>query len=165
MRLDSSGAVVYIQETPPNKGENPRPMKRLIQCIADPGTHDKMSSFGLLLLRVLAGGFMIAFHGWGKLVNFGEKSDGFLDPLGLGSATSLGLAVFAEVFCALAVVLGLFTRAAAVPLIITMLVAAFLVHADDPFQKQEFALLYAFSFLTLVFTGAGAFSIDSKLKK
>lgn len=107
---------------------------------------------------------MVAAHGWGKLTNFSEKSSQFADPLGVGSETSLALAIFAEVFCAVAVAIGLFTRVAAIPLVITMFVAAFAIHIDDPFQKKEFALLYAIPFLALMFTGAGRFSIDGRFR-
>jgi putative oxidoreductase len=122
-------------------------------------------SIGLLLLRLTVGGMMIVSHGWGKLIEFGEKSSVFPDPLGVGSMMSLSVTVFAEVFCAIAIILGLATRFVALPLVITMFVAAFIVHVDDPWQKKEFALLYLFPFLTLVFTGAGRFSLDAVLKK
>ena len=140
-------------------------MKNLIQKTISPGTHDKLSAIGLLILRVTLGGVMLFAHGGGKLVNFADVSSKFPDPLGVGSPLSLGLAVFAEVFCAIAIMLGLFTRAAAVPLLITMLVAAFIVHGDDPFKKQEFALLYAVPFLALILTGPGRYSIDQKLSR
>lgn len=121
---------------------------------------EKLSSIGLLVLRVGLGGLMFSAHGLPKLLGFAEKSETFSDPLGVGSVVSLSLAVFAEAFCSLAVVFGLATRAAAIPLIVTMLVAAFVVHAGDPFGKQEFPLLYAIGFATLVFTGPGRFSAD-----
>ncbi|MDF2375409.1 MAG: DoxX family protein [Verrucomicrobiales bacterium] len=140
-------------------------MKKLIQKAISPGSHDQLSSLGILILRLFTGGCMLFAHGWGKLTKFGELSGKFADPIGLGSAPSLALAVFAEVFCAIAIMLGLFTRAAAIPLLITMLVAAFVVHDADPFQKKEFALLYAAPFLMLILTGAGSFSVDAKLKR
>lgn len=140
-------------------------MKKLISLTSPIGTSDKSISFGLLILRAATGLFMLIAHGWPKLAGFSEKSGGFSDPIGLGSPFSLSLAVFAEVICALAVVLGVFTRVAAIPLVITMVVAAFIIHGDDPFAKKEFALLYAIPFLTLVFTGAGKFSLDAKLGK
>ncbi len=140
-------------------------MKKLIQKATSPGSHDQLSSIGLLILRLFTGGCMLLAHGWGKLTGFGDLSSKFPDPIGLGSTPSLALAVFAEVFCAIAIMLGLFTRAAAIPLLITMLVAAFVIHGDDPFQKKEFALLYAAPFLMLIFTGAGSLSIDAKLKR
>jgi len=108
---------------------------------------------------------MLCAHGWGKLMSFGEKSGSFPDPLGIGNAASLSGAVFSEVFCALLVVIGLGTRLAVWPLVFTMLVAAFLVHADDPWNRKEFALLYVFPFLALAFTGAGRFSIDALICK
>jgi putative oxidoreductase len=118
------------------------------------------NSIGLLILRIGIGLFMLVAHGWGKLVNFGDLAGRFPDPIGLGSGLSLTLAVFAEVLCAILIVVGLGTRFAAVPLLITMLVAAFVVHADDPWAKKEFALLYAIPFLTLVFTGGGQYALD-----
>ena len=120
------------------------------------------TSLGLLLVRLGAGGMMLAGHGWAKLASFGEMADRFPDPLGLGSPTaSLALAIFSEFFCAAALVVGFATRFAAVPLAVTMLVAAFAIHADDPWAKKELALLYAVPFITLVFTGAGKFSVDA----
>lgn len=140
-------------------------MKSLLRKAIHPGSHDAGTAFGLLVLRLALGGMMLAAHGWPKLATFSDRFDSFPNPIGIGSGPSLILAVFAEVFCSLAVMLGLFTRAAAVPLLITMLVAAFIVHADDPFQRQEFALLYAVPFFMLVFTGAGAYSLDAKLRR
>lgn len=120
------------------------------------------TSLGLLLLRVGAGGMMLFGHGWTKLVDFAQIAPRFPDPLGLGSGTaSLALAVFAEVFCAAAVMAGVATRLAAIPLAVTMLVAAFVVHSGEPFREREAALLYLVPFVMLVLTGPGKFSVDS----
>src|SRR6056297_84350 len=86
-------------------------MKSLIQRAIAPGSHDQSSSVGLLILRLFTGGCMLIAHGWGKLTSFGELSSKFPDPIGLGSAPSLALAIFAEVVCAIAVMLGLFPPA------------------------------------------------------
>ena len=125
--------------------------------------YEKLASlqcFGLLLLRVIPGCMLLAGHGWSKLSNFSEMSASFPDPLGVGSAVSLGLTVFAEFFCSLLVILGLATRLASVPIVIMLLVAATIIHGDDPWQKKEFALIYAVPFLTLIFTGPGRTSVD-----
>jgi putative oxidoreductase len=115
---------------------------------------------GYLLLRITAGGTMIWQHGWPKLANFAERMDSFADPFGMGSALSLVLIVFAEVVCAGLVVLGLWTRAALIPLIIGMAVIAFMVKGDADFKEKELALVYLFAFVTLLFTGSGRFAID-----
>ena len=115
---------------------------------------------GLLLLRVVGGGLMALLHGWPKLQGFADKADTFPDPLGLGSLISLILVVFAEFFCALLVTLGLFTRAFTLPLIITMLVAVFITHGADPLAKKELALIYLAIYSTILFAGAGKYSLN-----
>lgn len=132
--------------------------------ILDPGPQGVAASFGLLLVRVGAG-LMLAFgHGWGKLLAFSEKSATFPDPLHIGHRTSMACTVGAEVFCSLLVALGLGTRPAAGIAAFTMGVAAFVVHAGAPFARRELALAYLLPFLGLVFTGAGRFSVDARIR-
>ncbi len=122
-----------------------------------------MASFGLLILRVGIGLMMAFSHGWGKLGRLGDDPIKFADPFGTGPAVALGLAVLAEFFCALLITVGLATRAAVIPLIITMLTAALIIHGDDPFGKKELALMYLTPLLTLLFTGPGRYSVDAFL--
>ncbi len=128
-----------------------------------PKTRERLLDLGLLSLRVSAGLLMAIGHGYPKLMSWSTKSESFPDPLGVGSPLSLALAIFGELGCSLLVALGLATRLSAVPVVVTMLVAAFIVHGDDPFRKQEFALVYAIPFITLILTGPGRFSLDAKL--
>lgn len=127
--------------------------------MTNPTSH-AWTSLGLLILRVCTAGMMFFGHGLPKILDFSARSAAFPDPLGLGNAVSMALAIFGEAVCSVLIALGLFTRLAATPFLITMLTAAFLVHSADPWAKKEFALLYAVPALTLMFTGAGAFSID-----
>lgn len=115
---------------------------------------------GLLVLRLGAGAFMIFGHGLPKLAGFAEKSAAFSDPLGVTPAVSLGLAVFAEFFCALAVSLGIYARLASVPLMVTMSVAAFVAHAGDPFKVKEKALLFLVMYLAVFLAGPGRFALS-----
>ncbi len=121
------------------------------------------TDLGLLFLRLASGGIMAYSHGWGKLQKMLGGDMSFADPIGMGEEASLVLTVFAEFVCGILVALGLLTRAALVPLIITMLVAVFVIHADDPFSKQEFGLLYLVPYLTLFLAGPGKLSLDKKL--
>jgi putative oxidoreductase len=89
---------------------------------------------GLLALRLYGGGTMCVVHGWGKLTSF--PSAGFPDPFGIGATPSHGLAVFAEVLCAVLVAAGAFTRLATVPLIVTMAVAGFYIHGGGPLAEE-----------------------------
>ena len=74
------------------------------------------------------------------------------------------LGVLAELVCAFLMVAGAATRMACVPLLITMLVAAFVVHGGDPFKEKKLALPYAAGTFTLMFTGAGKDSINALRK-
>ena len=87
------------------------------------------------------------------------------DPLGVGSPTSLAMAVFGEVVCALLVALGLFTRFAAAVLAITMATAFFLVHkaALSGPGSGELAFVYLAGWVALLVAGAGRFSLDAKM--
>ncbi len=120
----------------------------------------------LLLLRLTFGGLMIYGHGWGKMLRlFGDGEIRFADPFGLGPVASLALAVFAEVLCAFLITIGLFTRWAVIPLIVTMLVAFLVVHIDDPFNKMEKALLYLIPYVAIWLAGPGKYSIDQLFLK
>ncbi len=126
--------------------------------------HSKNTDIALLLLRVTFGGLIIINHGWGKLIKLFTDPTKFADPIGLGAPVSLGLTTFAEFLCAGLVVLGLFTRWAVVPLIITMLVGIFVVHVDDPFSNIEKALIYLMAFLSIGIAGPGWYSVDAQMR-
>ncbi|PWJ44624.1 DoxX family protein [Sediminitomix flava] len=118
----------------------------------------------LLILRLFSGGLMLT-HGWGKMMNFEQLSTKFPDPLHIGHASSLALAVFSEIGCAVFLILGLFTRLASIPLIVTMLVAVFIVHGGDPIGKKELGLMYLSMYTVLLMMGGGKYSLDAKLIK
>ena len=123
---------------------------------------------GLLLIRLMVG-VVFVFHGSQKLFGaFGgpglEGFAGFLTQLQVPMPmVSAVLAAVAEFGGGLALIAGLGTRFAAVPLVITMLVAAFKVHGSA-FSAQagglEYALTLAVVSAGLGLTGAGAFSLD-----
>lgn len=99
-------------------------------------------------------------HGFPKLQRLLAGEMQFGDPLGLGPEISLVLAVFAEFFCSILIVLGLGTRLAVIPSIVTMAVAAFIAHGADPFGRKELALLYLVGYVVLLLSGSGKFSVD-----
>lgn len=125
---------------------------------------DNAISFALLILRLALGGLMIP-HGYNKLMHFASKSSTFSDPFHIGSTASLSLTIFAEFFCAVFIVLGLFTRLACIPLIINMGIAVFFAHKGDFFDTGEKATLFLAGFIALLFTGPGKVSMDRFIGK
>ena len=126
---------------------------------------NQKADIGKLILRIVFGGFMLFSHGWGKLLRlFGNDEIKFPDPLGVGMSTSLGMTVFAEVLCAGFILFGIFTKWSTVPLMIAMLVAAFVIHGGDPLGKKEMALIYLFGYVSIWFLGAGKYSFDAQIR-
>ncbi len=113
----------------------------------------------LLFLRLFVGIIMLS-HGIPKLVHFNELATTFADPIGLGSTFALLLALSAEIGCSLLLILGVFTRLAALILVINMFVAAFIAHAGDPFKMKELAIMYLAFYIMLFCTGAGKYAVD-----
>ncbi|RZF62629.1 DoxX family protein [Sphingobacterium corticibacterium] len=122
------------------------------------------SNLAALILRIGFGILMIPHHGYVKLVEFNERKDGFFDLLGVGSTVSLSLAIFAEFFCSILLILGLFTRLATIPLLITMLVI-FSVHNWELFGKYELGTAFFLAYLSILALGPGKFSMDYLLFK
>jgi putative oxidoreductase len=135
-------------------------MKRMLTTNYSAGAFNA----AMLFLRFAAGGLMMK-HGYDKLVHFGSYKATFMNFLGLGSSTSLALVVFAEFFCALFIIIGLFTRWAAIPLIITMCVALFKAHNGDFMGEGEESALYLGTYLTLLLVGPGRISVDGMIGK
>jgi putative oxidoreductase len=137
-------------------------MRRLLSTKYSAGAFNAAT----LLLRLVFGGVMM-HHGYQKLVGFGTMKNNFMNFMGIGSGMSLALVVFAEFFCALFLILGLFTRFAAIVLIICMAVAFFMAHKGVIFGEHggETALLYLAGYAVLLFIGPGKISVDSLIGK
>ena len=134
----------------------------MFKKLLEPGNHTGNTNTALLILREGAG-LMMLTHGWAKFQNLLAGEMGFADPIGIGAEASLVLTVLAEFACSILVILGLGTRLAAIPLIITMAVAWFIVHSGDPFGTKEKAALYLLCYLVIFITGAGKYSFDQLL--
>jgi putative oxidoreductase len=123
----------------------------------EPGAND----LALLVLRMFTGLAMALAHGIGKV----PPKEGFVNGVGelgfpapLLFAWAAGLAEFAG---GLLLAAGLFTRPAALMILMTMLVAAFRRHAADPFDVKEKALLYAAVAFFFLIAGGGRLALDA----
>ncbi len=124
-----------------------------------------LSDLGLLLLRLWTGLALFLGYGLIKVTDFAgqvEIRDGFM---GMPGELAAGLLVFAEVVCALLVAAGALTRLSAIPIVITMVIAAFVGLAGEDFATRVPALYFGVASLALVLTGPGRFSVDSLIDR
>ena len=130
------------------------------------------AGFGPLALRVAVGVIFIA-HGAQKLFGwFGgyglEGTGQFFGSIGLSPGYLMALlAGAAEFFGGVALVAGVLVRPAAAVLAFTMLIAIFAVHFSKGFFLDkggyEYALALFAASLSLLFSGAGRYSVDAAL--
>ncbi len=101
-------------------------------------------------------------HGVPKLQNFADMKLNFPDPLHIGHQGSLSLVLFAEIFGSMILVLGLFTRLAAVILMIDMMFALVFFHIPQgqALKNFELPILFLGGFLTVALVGPGKYSVD-----
>jgi len=124
----------------------------------------KPTDLALLALRVGFSAMMLT-HGIPKIDKLFENPIKFANPIGLGETTSLILTLIAEVLAPIFIIVGFKTKWACIPIIITMLVAAFIVHLNDPIGSKEKAILYLVAFITILISGSGDYSYDGLKKK
>lgn len=130
------------------------------------------ASLGAFTLRI-AVGVIFAAHGAQKLFGWfgGYGLDGtgqFFTSIGLQPGYLMALlAGAAEFFGGLALVFGLLVRPAAAVLAFTMLIAIFAVHFSKGFFASaggyEYALALLAASLSLLFSGAGRYALDTAL--
>ena len=118
-----------------------------------------------LALRLTFGLLLLIDHGLGKITHFSNLEYSFFDLFHIGHRFSLLLCIFAEVFCSVLIVLGLFTRFAALALVVNFAVASSLALKGQPLAGHESALIYLAAFFALLLTGPGRISVDGMMGK
>ncbi|MBS1763982.1 MAG: DoxX family protein [Bacteroidetes bacterium] len=133
--------------------------------ILNPWSNDRVKDFLVLFLRLAVGALLLS-HGYPKLQKLlsGDPIE-FASVMGMSQKTSLMLAMFAEYICAIMVMLGLFTRLAAIPIIITMLVIVLHIKSNGTLSERELPLLYLIFYIFILFSGAGKHSLDNIICK
>ena len=122
---------------------------------------DRMQPLALLVMRLVLG-IIFVDHGYHKVFGGLHHHVDFVVSLGL-PAWSAYLSAFAEFFGGLLVLIGLFTRAAAVALCIDMCVAIAKVHFHNGLtgpNASEFPLALAALSFALIFFGSGPIAFD-----
>ncbi len=125
----------------------------------------KQADLGKLLLRVAVAGLML-FHGLDKLLHGIGGIEGLVQSKGLPKFVAWGVIV-GEVIAPLFILVGKYTRPAALVFAFNMVVAVLLAHPGDIFRtgdhgewKIELQAFYILGALAIALLGAGRFSVS-----
>ncbi|HTI92016.1 MAG TPA: DoxX family protein [Puia sp.] len=118
-----------------------------------------------LVLRLTFGLLLCVNHGFEKLLHFSKLEYTFSDPFHIGHRWTLVCTIFSEVFCSLLLALGLFTRIAALILVIEFAVISFLIHKGSSLGSRELDLVYLTGFFAVLMVGPGRVSVDGMMGK
>ncbi len=134
-------------------------LRRLVRSVSDrlrwlPPTVARLT-IGLVFLQT----------GWGKVTNI-QKVVGFFTELGIPAPElQARLAASAELVCGSLILIGLFTRVATLPLIVTMTVAILTARRGDIHELTDLLgmeeYLFIVALLWLGAYGAGPLSLDA----
>ena len=131
------------------------------------GNHDGGVDTALLILRLVLG-ITLLLHGIAKLPPPPEAIAGMLAKAGLPSALAWGV-YLGEIVAPMLLIIGVWTRLAAVVIVVNMVVAVLLAHTGELFklgQQGGYALelqaLFLFTAVALALTGAGRFSVGGR---
>lgn len=122
---------------------------------------------GRLILR-LAIGVLVLMHGIAKLSGPNDFIAGMVVKAGLPAALAYGVYI-GEILAPVLLIVGLWTRAAAIVIVINMIFAIALVHMGELLSigKQggyalELQAMFLFGALALAFLGAGRYSVGGR---
>jgi putative oxidoreductase len=126
---------------------------------------DGAFNFAMLVQRVAIGLLLLIRHGLPKISKFHELAVNFYDPFRISHRLSLILVILAELFCSMFIILGLFTRIAALIIVINLSVAVFVYHHGMPLENVELGAVYLTSIFTILILGPGRVSVDGMMGK
>lgn len=128
---------------------------------------EKQTSVAIFLLRLLVGFHLLyAVHGVLFNTDAMKRVVGFFEAKHIiFPSFTAPLTAWTEVICACLFIAGLFTRLAAIAMIIVFINAIVIVHLGNPYPDAFPALVMLVGSIYLLFNGAGRYSIDTLLVK
>lgn len=113
----------------------------------------------ILYLRLFLGG-IILLHNIGKMQLYNEIINTYPSIFHMGSAATFASITIVQVVLAVLLIVGFRVRLAALLMAAGMLVSIFLIYPDKGFLASELLFVYMGSYIALIISGAGIFSLD-----
>ncbi|KIC95022.1 DoxX family protein [Flavihumibacter solisilvae] len=140
-------------------------MKKFIQKVTTVSLEGNAIHYGLLVFRILLSLELIVVHGLKKVGLCGCEKEQIPNPLHFPEAFNNLFAIAANLVFPLFVIAGLFTRLTILPVLAVTLTGYFVLHWSDPLIIRDMPYMYSLSFLLLLVSGPGKYSIDNLINK
>lgn len=140
-------------------------MKKLFRLIISSDLGSPIYNFAILFFRVAVATELIVVHGLKKLGIGVPVAEVIPNPLGFPEALNSFVAIAANVYLPIFILLGFCTRLAALPALAVTATGYFIMHGHDPLPERDIPFMYTISLLAIVMLGAGRYSIDGYLNK
>ncbi|MFD2602670.1 DoxX family protein [Flavobacterium suzhouense] len=140
-------------------------MKKLFIKLLSSDMKNPVYNFAILLFRIGIAAQLIVVHGL-KKIGIGVTSVEVIpNPFGFPDTMNNFIAIMANVYLPFFIIIGLFTRAAALPAMMVTATGYFIVHANDVNTIKDIPYMYTISLLTIIFLGSGKYSLDYYISK
>ena len=140
-------------------------MKKLIRKILFSEIGSRTNNIALLLVRVVFAIELMLVHGLKKIDVNGRDAEVIPNPIGFPDWFNQAFATAAMLVFPFFILIGLFTRLAALPALAITLTGYFVVHAHDALAEKDGPFTYSIILFLIVVLGAGKYSIDNYLTK
>lgn len=122
-----------------------------------------LNNIALLVYRILLGFELFRVHGLKKFRLENGQKEHVPNPLHLPDKLNGLVATFSDTVVPFLLMLGVCTRLILLPVIGVTAIGYFVVHRRDSAEVRDVPYMYTISFLFLLITGAGTYSIDHLL--
>jgi len=136
-------------------------MKTLLKILLQSDLKSRVYNLALLFFRVAVAAELVFVHGLKKLGIGVVTPEVIPNPLGFPEALNNFVAIAANVYLPFLVIIGLFTRLAALPALAVTATGYFLMHFNDDPMVRDIPFMYAVSMLLIVLLGGGKYSLDN----
>ena len=121
------------------------------------------NNIALLLFRSIISLELIIVHGLKKLGIGVAVPEVVPNPFGMPETLNFIFAASANILFPFFIILGIFTRLSALPVLAVTLTGYFIVHGGDPLPERDIPFMYSLCFLLILFLGPGKYSLDKVL--
>ena len=126
---------------------------------------NKTGNIAMFLFRIAFAIELMLVHGLKKIDADGHTAEIIPNPLGFPDWFNQAFATVPMLVFPFFILIGLFTRLAALPALAVTLTGYFIVHANDALAEKDAPFTYSIILLLIVMLGAGRYSVDNFLAK